>query len=81
MYRSRLVPPRMAMLGLIGGPLIIASGIAVMFDVDQAGGALQGVATIPEFLWELLLGLYLTVKGFRGAAILKGTGTPEVAPA
>jgi hypothetical protein len=25
----------------------------------------QGVATIPEFLWELFLGVYCTFKGFR----------------
>jgi Domain of unknown function (DUF4386) len=72
MYRSALVPSWMAMLGLIGGPLIVLSGIAVLFDVDQPGGPLQGIATIPEFLWELLLGLYLTVKGFKAAPILSG---------
>jgi hypothetical protein len=65
MYRSGLVPRQMAMLGLVGGPLIIASGTAVMFGVDDAGGALQGLATVPEFLWELSLGIYCTVKGFR----------------
>jgi hypothetical protein len=65
MYRSGLVPQRMTWLGLIGGPLIIASGTAVMFGVDHKSGALQGLATIPEFLWELFLGLYCTFKGFR----------------
>ena len=64
MYRSGLVPQRMTWLGLIGGPLIIASGTLVMFGVDHKGGALQGLATIPEFLWELFLGLYCTFKGF-----------------
>src|SRR5215212_5592712 len=38
MYRSRLVPRAMAVLGLIGGPLIIASGVAVLFGVIEAGG-------------------------------------------
>ena len=73
MYRSGLVPRRLAMLGLIGGPLICASGIAVLFGVAQAGGALQVVATIPEFLWELSLGIYLIVKGFRPCPILTGS--------
>ncbi len=73
MYQSGLVPRRLAMLGLIGGPLICASGIAVLFGVAQAGGALQGVATIPEFLWELSLGIYLIVKGFRPCPILTGS--------
>src|SRR5438874_1383012 len=71
MYTSGLVPRRMALLGLIGGPLIIASGIAVLFDVFQQGGAGQGIATIPEFLWELSLGVYLTVKGFKPSPILE----------
>jgi hypothetical protein len=65
MYSSRLVPRGMAMLGLIGGPLIILSGIGVLFDAWDAGGTLQALATIPEFLWELSLGIYCAVKGFR----------------
>jgi Domain of unknown function (DUF4386) len=69
MYRSGLVPRRMAMLGLIGGPLICASGIAVLFGVFEQGGTGQGLATIPEFLWELSLGMYLTVKGFKPSAV------------
>jgi hypothetical protein len=70
MYRSGLVPRRMAVLGLIGGPLICLSGIAVLFDVFEQGGTGQGIATIPEFLWELSLGIYLTVKGFKPSPIL-----------
>jgi hypothetical protein len=70
MYTSRLVPRGMAMLGLIGGPLIIISGIAVLFDVIQPGSTAQAIATIPEFLWELSLGIYLVVKGFKPAPII-----------
>jgi hypothetical protein len=76
MYRSGLVPRPMALLGLVGGPLICLSGIAVLFDVFQHGGAGQGIATIPEFLWELSLGIYLTVKGFRPSPILSGDASP-----
>jgi hypothetical protein len=73
MYRSGLVPQRMAMLGLIGGPLICITGILVMFGVDEPGGTLQGIATLPEALWELLLGIYPIVWGFRAVPILSGT--------
>ncbi|HET7043688.1 MAG TPA: DUF4386 domain-containing protein [Gaiellaceae bacterium] len=76
MYRSGLVPRRLAWLGLVGGPLIIASGTAVMFGVDHPGGTMQGLATIPEGLWELSLGVYCTVKGFRPSAPILG-GEPE----
>ncbi len=69
MYRSALVPRGMAMLGLIGGPLIIASGVAVLFGVIEAGSVWQIIATIPEFVWELSLGIWLIVKGFNPSAI------------
>ena len=85
MYRSGLVPRRMAMLGLIGGPLIIISGTAVLFNVIQPGSAPQVIATIPEFIWELSLGIYLMVKGFRSSPMLSGTtgdaGADERPPA
>src|SRR5215218_5464543 len=68
MYRSELVPRQAAWLGLIGGPLLIVSGTAIMLGGDQPSDtlrSLQGIATIPEFLWELFLGVYCTFKGFR----------------
>ena len=70
MYRSGLVPRRMAVLGLVGGPLICVSGILVLLGVLEQGGPAQGIATIPEFLWELSLGVWLTVKGFNPSPIL-----------
>ena len=71
MYRSGLVPRGLAMLGLIGGPLICISGIAVVLGVIDKGGAAQAIATVPEFLWELSLGIYLIVKGFKASPILE----------
>jgi len=65
MYRSELVPRGMTWLGLIGGPLVMITGILVMFNAIPRGGAVQGIATIPEFLWELSLSIYCIVKGFR----------------
>jgi hypothetical protein len=65
MYSSGLVPRWLATLGLVGGVAIILSGTLVMFGVADQGGALQGLATIPEFIWELGLGIYATFWGFR----------------
>ena len=86
MYRSGLVPQAMTWLGLVGGPLIILSGTLVMFDVADAGEALQGLATIPEGLWELSLGVYCTVWGFRPSSPILRADTGDdrhatVAPA
>ena len=72
MYRPALVPRPLAVFGLIGGPLICISGVLVMFGVFEQGGTGQGIATIPEFIWELGLGIYLTVKGFRPSPITAG---------
>ena len=73
MYRSRLVPRRMALLGLIGGPLVFASGIAVLLGAYTQVSAVSAIATIPEFAWELSLGVYLVVKGFRPSPLTAGT--------
>ena len=85
MYRSGLVPRGMAVLGLIGGTLIIASGTAVLFGVFEPGSAPQVIATAPEFVWELSLGIYLMVKGFKPSSILTGSigdaGVSEHSPA
>jgi Domain of unknown function (DUF4386) len=71
MYRSALVPRGMAVLGLIGGPLIIVSGIAVLLGVIEEGGVVQGIATIPEIFWELSLGIWPIVRGFNPSAVAR----------
>jgi hypothetical protein len=71
MYRSGLVPRRAAWLGLIGGPLIIVTGTAIMFTGNQPSStlhSLQSILTAPEFAWELFLGIYCTIWGFRREA-------------
>jgi hypothetical protein len=79
MYRSRLMPRGLAALGLIGGPLIIASGAAVVLGLIEAGSVWQAIATIPEFFWELSIGIWLTIKGFNpSAAILSELGSPDL---
>ncbi|MGH2345401.1 MAG: DUF4386 domain-containing protein [Chloroflexota bacterium] len=80
MYKSGLMPRGLALLGLIGGPLVMASGIAVLFGVFKAGSAGQAVATIPEILWELSVGIYLMVKGFKPSPITSGQTEPQSAP-
>jgi Domain of unknown function (DUF4386) len=72
MYRTGLVPRGMAVLGLIGGPAIMATGIAIMLGVIPRGGVVQGIATVPEAAWELSLSIYCIVKGFRPSPLLSG---------
>jgi Domain of unknown function (DUF4386) len=92
MYHSGLVPQKMTWLGLLGGTLLIATGTAILFtgnDPSSTLRGLQGVATIPEFVWELFLGLYCTFRGFRPSSPLlqadarddRPGAPPAVAPA
>src|SRR5690348_547166 len=83
MYRTQLVPRAWTWLGLVGGPLIIISGTIVMFRGGHPSGSLQGLCTIPEATWELFLGIYCTIWGFRkNAPILSGSAParPATAP-
>jgi hypothetical protein len=65
MYRSALVPPRMALLGLIGGCAIVLNFVLILCDVYKNGSAVSGLLTLPEAAWELSLGIYCAWKGFR----------------
>ena len=68
MYRTGLVPRRAAWLGLVGGSLLIITGTAILLGGNHPSDGLrsaQAIATIPEALWELFLGVYCTVWGFR----------------
>jgi hypothetical protein len=69
MYSSRLVPRGMAMLGLIAGPVLLARFVAILFGVFEPGSVLGSLMVVPEFLWELSLGIWLTVRGFNPSVI------------
>jgi hypothetical protein len=73
MYRSGLVPRQMAIVGLVGGSLLTVAFVCVLFDVFEAGSTPQGLFTLPEFVWELFLGIYLTFKGFKPSPIMGET--------
>ena len=64
MWKSGLVPRRMAMLGLIGGPLVLIRATLILFDVVEPGDATD-ILVAPEILWEASLGLYPLIKGFK----------------
>jgi hypothetical protein len=75
MYRSGLVPRILPIIGLIGAPLLLASDIAIFFGVIDRVSPVAAVAFIPIAAWEFSLGVYLTVKGFRPAAVAALTAT------
>ena len=65
MYRSALVPQRMALLGMIGGSLLVLSFVFQLIGLYKNGKGPSGLMTLPEAAWELYLGIYCAWKGFR----------------
>jgi Domain of unknown function (DUF4386) len=74
MYRSRLVPRVIPVLGLVGAPLLIASVVTTMFRINEQILVLAAIGTLPVAAWELFLGLWLVVKGFRPVPLLAEPG-------
>jgi hypothetical protein len=81
MYRSRLVPRALPVLGLIGAPLLLASSVAVYFGIIEPISTWSALATLPIALWEFSLGLWLTFKGFKPSAITADMVPTSSAPA
>jgi hypothetical protein len=73
MYRSGLVPRRMAMLGLIGGPLLIISFVLILFGAYDNGSGPSFFMALPEIAWEASLAIYCAWKGFRPSPIAEAT--------
>ena len=72
LYRSRLVPRILPLLGLIGAPLLVTNVAGMMFGRWERVSAITGVLTIPIAVWEFSLGVYLIVKGFRPSPVTAG---------
>ena len=81
LYRSGLVPRIIPLVGLLGAPLLFASDLAIMFGIWEQVSLPAGIATVPIALWEVSLGVWLVVKGFKPSPITAGMSTAETRPA
>jgi len=70
LFQSRLVPRVLPVIGLVGAPLLVAADIAVLFGLIDRSSTPALLTALPIALWELSLGVWLVVKGFRPAPIL-----------
>lgn len=71
MYRSGLVPRAIPVIGLIGAPLLLASVIATLFGIHGQFSQTALVIALPIMVWELSVGSWMLVKGFKPAPILQ----------
>jgi uncharacterized protein DUF4386 len=76
LYRSRLVPRALPVLGFVGAPLLATATIATMAGFVERSSAWVAVAALPIALWELSLGVWLVVKGFRPSPVTAPADSP-----
>ncbi|HLT96368.1 MAG TPA: DUF4386 domain-containing protein [Acidimicrobiia bacterium] len=70
MYRSRLVPRGLPLLGFLGAVTLVTFNFATLFGWSgDSVDLLALVAVLPIATWEFGLGLYLVMKGFRPEAV------------
>ena len=81
MYRSGLVPRVIPLMGLIGAPLILVAGTATLLGLNEQVSVWTGIATAPIFAWELSLGVWLVVKGFKPSLITVGIAAQSASSA
>ena len=69
LYQSRLVPRILPVIGLAGAPLLLVSSVATLFGANEQVSVLSALAGLPIAAWELALGIYLVVRGFKPAPL------------
>ena len=84
-YRSGLVGRVIPIFGLVGGPLMLVSSTATIHGLWGQTSAVGFLFGFPVIVFELSVGVYLTVKGFRTAAVdaldARSVPTPDAVPA
>ena len=69
LFKSRLVPRRLSVIGIVGGPLLLVGYLAVLFGGIDQHGVLAGLSALLVAVFEFSLGIWLIVKGFNPDAV------------
>jgi hypothetical protein len=69
LYRSRLVPRVIAVIGIIGAPVLVVGYLTVMFGLFGRLDLLPALSAVPVALFEFSLGIWLIFKGFNTSII------------
>jgi hypothetical protein len=75
LYKSRLVPRALSVIGIVGAPLLVLGYLAILFGFIGRLAPLAGLSALPVALFEFSLGAWLVVKGFDPSAITSLTHT------
>jgi Domain of unknown function (DUF4386) len=69
-YQSRLIPRWLSVWGAIGVTLhFVGTGLSGMFGLTDQFSTIQVIVNLPIFLQEMVMAVWLIVRGFNPAAI------------
>lgn len=69
LYKSRLVPRTLSIVGMVGALPLFAGYLAIMFGVIDRVSPWAGLSALLVALFEFSLGIYLVVKGFKSSSV------------
>jgi hypothetical protein len=72
LYKSGLVPRVIPTIGLVGAPLLFAATFAALYGHAEPGTGISMLATLPIAAWELSVGTWMLVKGFKPSPVTAG---------
>ncbi len=65
LYQSRLVPRGLAVIAIVGGPILVVGYLAMIFGAAGPHGAVAGLTALPVAVFEFSFGVWLIVRGFN----------------
>jgi hypothetical protein len=71
LYQSKLIPQWLSVWGLIAATLHLATGLLIIFGLQTDFSVWNTVMNLPIFLQEMVMAVWLIVKGFNASALEK----------
>jgi Domain of unknown function (DUF4386) len=71
MFRSRLLPRALPILGFIGAPFLLVGVVGVLFGWWGPVSVFSGIGALALAIWEFGMGLWLVIKGFNREAVAR----------
>jgi hypothetical protein len=78
LYQSKLIPRWLSVWGLIGAPLMLAGGLLGMFGSLTETSVLGTFIFLPIAVNEMVLAVWLIVKGFNPSAIAPESAKADI---
>ncbi|MVA76281.1 DUF4386 family protein [Auraticoccus sp. F435] len=76
---ARATPRALAVLGMVGGTLVLVSNSAQLFGLIPQGGTIAGLCAVPVFAFEIWFAIHLIAVGLRPREAAPELVAPAVA--